>query len=184
MAPSHDYMEAEIGRVTALLRDACEGAARAVGISYEAMMKAVIETSKSQARDGRAIDWRVRVRLYGEKDGFEEAFADTDPGADPGAPGETVVSGLPAVASFAVDVAVEHHDQACSGLDGAAMGRKLRSLRTQLAYRANGTGRILADYAINDRGTMLRCRMACDVVRVTGDEAPERRLPGAQREAA
>lgn len=91
------------------------------------------------ADDGRAASWRVRLMLWRQgPQGQSDLAGDSDPGArfDQYAvePGATVLFGLPAVATWALDLCTAAHPGATlDGLDAAIMARKLKSLRVALS---------------------------------------------------
>lgn len=90
------------------------------------------------AVDGRAAQWRCRVRLYrGERDAGDagEPQADTDPDAQANAPGSAVLSGLPAVADELAALAAAYHGSDCSGLERDTLLHRLKALRPTLSRR-------------------------------------------------
>lgn len=99
--------------------------------------------------DGRAGWWRVRCRLFSADNAYCEAVADSDPTRDPDVQGETVIQSLPSVVAWVRELVQNHHgDAAVVGLSDTAVSSRIKSLRTQMAYRKNGTGTMRLDYRV------------------------------------
>lgn len=84
--------------------------------------------------DTRARSWRVRVRLY-RASAMLEPLADTDPTRDPGAPGDAILHGLPAVAEYVAQLALDYHNAPCEGLELQTLRHSLRGLRPTISRR-------------------------------------------------
>ncbi len=84
--------------------------------------------------DGRASEWRIRVRLYTIARQYSPV-ADSDPELALDAPGSLVVRGLPGVAMTLMNMAESHHGAPCEGLDASTLGNKIRGLRPTLSRR-------------------------------------------------
>jgi len=112
--------------------------------------------------DGRATNWRVRIRLYGPQSATEPE-ADTDPDLPPDKAGTAVVHGLPGVAEFLRDVATPAHAPShLSGLEPDTLRHRLKSLRPTLSRRGgNATWRV--PYQVDFKDWMARV----DVEKVT-----------------
>lgn len=103
----------------------------------DAALSAPLPTPKL---DARHTQWRVRVRLY--RAGQDTPEADTDPDRPADAPGATVLAGLPAVVEHLRTLAMGWHGSLSStltGLELEPLTRKLKSLRTTLGRRGDGT---------------------------------------------
>lgn len=86
------------------------------------------------AMDGRAQQWRVRIRLYNMANQNEpEADTDADHAAD--YPGEMVIAGLPGVAAELAVLTQAFHGVACQGMDVETLKHRLKSLRPTLSRR-------------------------------------------------
>lgn len=83
--------------------------------------------------DGRAKEWRVRIRLYA-KTNMDEPEADTDPDLAPDAPGTLLLAGLPQVANELARTAEAFHGTV-SGLGEQTLLHRLKSLRPTLSRR-------------------------------------------------
>lgn len=93
--------------------------------------------------DQRTTRWRMRVRLYAAPD-MSEPVCDTDAEMAPEAPGQTIVTGLPAVATELWALAHAFHavpdgklPHMIHGLADAELEHRLKSLRPTL-YRETG----------------------------------------------
>lgn len=87
------------------------------------------------APDGRAQNWRIRVRLYDSAHG-EEPVGDSDAELAAGEPGARVLNGLPAVAlAVADDVAGFHERETVPGMTCEELVHRLKSLRPTLSRR-------------------------------------------------
>lgn len=160
-----DY-EFRLEQLASEIRTIITNAAAQTGLPYETLVKSVITMLDTTGRDGRALQWRVRLRLYDAADGYVNVIADSDDGVPHDQMGATVIHGLPAVASWIAELSAAHHKAPCAGLDSASLRRKLASLRTQLSYRKDGTGTLRAEYQVMS-GERLRYMVArCDVERV------------------
>jgi hypothetical protein len=84
--------------------------------------------------DGRAVQWRIRTRLYLATQ-TDEPIADSDPDTPPDKSGNTVLTGLPAVAAEVSALAVAYHDAVCDGLEYPTLLHKLKGLRPTLSRR-------------------------------------------------
>lgn len=93
--------------------------------------------------DQRTTRWRMRVRLYAAPD-MSEPVCDTDAEMAPEAPGQTIVTGLPAMCEELQTLAYAFHDAAMRqgnagvvGLETETLDHRLKSLRPTL-YRETG----------------------------------------------
>lgn len=84
--------------------------------------------------DGRAVRWRVRVRLYNTAR-MDEPEADSDDDLPADKPGTTILSGLPAVAEHLAILASGFHKQPPKGLDMNTLRHRLNSLRPTISRR-------------------------------------------------
>lgn len=91
-------------------------------------------TATAPPVDGRAIDWRVRVRLY-RAARLDTPEADSDPDLPAAANGATICYGLPGVADHLRALADGFHGQPCAGLDQETLRHRLNSLRPTLSRR-------------------------------------------------
>lgn len=117
--------------------------AQATGVALPAAYSALLHElgrrlKAYSAVDGRAEQWRVRVRLY-RTDRMNEPEADSDPDAAADAPGTEVVHGLPGVATHLAQLATHFHGSLPAGLEDATLRHRLKSLRPTLS-RNGGHG--------------------------------------------
>ena len=168
--------------------------AKAIQVPAPSLLQSVIvhlrETSTTgPGLDARASWWRARARIYTASDGFLEALADSDPNLSPDDVGSEALASLPAVATWARDLAQAYHTTPCAGLDEITLRRKVSSLRTQMSHRANGTGILRIPYTVTNTLSAVpigRAAVEADVrhmlLRVDimrAEQAPAlRRLPG------
>jgi hypothetical protein len=124
--------------------------------------------------DGRAAIWRGRLRIYlHEHDA--DAIYDSDADLDPRAPSATAHVTLPVLMQWALDhIATYHAGRLPIGLDRPTLERRLRSFRTQLSTRKDGTGILRLDYAIDTIGYLGRI----DIVRQSQTAAVEAKSVG------
>lgn len=103
--------------------------------------------------DGRAIRWRVRIRLY---DATDTLVADSDAGAPADAAGQLVVLGLPALADELTALCHTFHGVPCVGLERDALLHSVKSLRPTIARRkGNAVWRV--SYTVGGREWLARC---------------------------
>lgn len=97
--------------------------------------------------DGRTATWRVRLQIWHATGGEEQAscVADTDPDKSFElhniAPGATLVSGIPGVARWALEMIEQYHassDPGCilDGMSEGVLASKIRSVRVSLSHGA------------------------------------------------
>lgn len=115
--------------------------AEAQGTPLEAAWASLVAefTRRSKLRvaagpDGRAVRWRVRVRLYSDARP-NEPEADSDPDLAADKPGAEILTGLPAVAEHLRALATAFHGQDPAGLDDATLLHRIKSLRPTLSRR-------------------------------------------------
>lgn len=97
--------------------------------------------------DGRAAQWRIRIRLYDMRQP-DEPQADTDPELPPDQAGTTILRGLPAVADEVMQLANAFHasPRPLKGMNPEELDRRLRGLRPTLSRRkGNAVWRIPYD---------------------------------------
>lgn len=121
------------------------------------LLRFLQEFSGGMHADGRACLWRARLRLYVHDDPGNEPVADSDPDYPPEAAGTTVHQSLPRLVTWIVELASAYHKAPMAGLDEHTMQRRLRSFRTQLSHRRDGTGVMRTEYTVNDRWYIMRC---------------------------
>lgn len=109
----------------------------ALPAAHELLGAAIVAQIKNRTPsailDGRAQQWRCRVRLY--KAGMSEPEADSDPDIDADKPGTLIIAGLPGVAEELGRTAREFHGANCAGLDMDTLRHRLKSLRPTLSRR-------------------------------------------------
>lgn len=92
--------------------------------------------------DNRAVQWRVRLRIYAAER-LDDPAADSDPELPPEHPGSAVLRGLPEVASYMAELCQGYHRRPCVGLDSDTLRHKLKALRPTLSRRGgNGVWRV------------------------------------------
>lgn len=117
--------------------------------TYHYVLMRLRDSDNGMTVDGRAGLWRVRCRIYTQDDGFKEPLADSDPQKPPGASGDTLLISLPAVVEWVRELAREYHGNAVmTGLDKHSTTSRLKSFRTQLSARKDGTGTLQLTYQI------------------------------------
>lgn len=105
--------------------------------------------------DGRAAVWYGRIRLYdAARPG--EVIADSDHMRDPREPGSTSHISLPALVAWAVDYVATQSNGIPTGLDRPILERRLRSFRTQLSSRKDGTGVLTLEYVSENKDMIAR----------------------------
>ncbi len=168
VAQHGERVESEVYRIAAEL-----GAALNMppASAYSTLLAELFARAKRQApaavmdADGRSAKWRVRVRLYDAKRP-DEPEADPDARAD--APGSIVIAGLPEVAVYLGQLAINFHGQQCLGLDQATLLHRLKSLRPTLSRRG-GNAAWRVPYSISQGDWLARV----DVERVRTASARE-----------
>lgn len=80
--------------------------AKALGIKPTELFRTIVGQFDA-ADDGRAVPWRVRMRLY--VGGMQDAEADTDPDLPPDQDGAEVITGLHSVCFWAADICRTYH---------------------------------------------------------------------------
>ena len=108
--------------------------------------------------DGRAVKWRIRVRLYDMRRDPPELEADTEAESpDQDAPGSTICLGLPDVADTLRDLATSFHSSPVLGLDDATLRHRLKSLRPTLSRRkGNAVWRVPYEVAATFNGDPVK----------------------------
>jgi hypothetical protein len=143
-----EILAAHVANIKFNIGEAIVAAAHHAGVSrevaHDVFANALRPWLRTQAviTDGRANNWRVRVRLYAA-DRPNDVIADSDPNSRPDAAGNDVVNGLPAVAELVATLAQAWHGTPCVGLDSATLRHKLKGLRPTLSRRGgNATWRL------------------------------------------
>jgi hypothetical protein len=121
------------------LADAAEDIAGIERINPGAVVLLIAKEAKNIVGDGRKNQWRVRVRFYSAADDYAEPIADTDPDAEAGLPGATILSGLPALVDWIAQLGVQVHGQQPNGLATATLDHRLKAFRPTLS-RCGGLG--------------------------------------------
>lgn len=91
------------------------------------------------APDGRSAIWRVRLMIWRTgPEGQEELHADSDPelafSPDNVAAGSTLINGLPTVATWVRELAIQAHPHGIlEGLEAQVLAHKIKSLRVALS---------------------------------------------------
>jgi hypothetical protein len=117
--------------------------------------------------DGRAVRWRVRLRLF---DSHDELQADTCPESATDYPGDDVIAGLPAVVDWAESICREFHHAAgftVSWITHAEKKKRLRSIRPTLS-RSGGVAIWRIHYTVDGDGQWLA------LINVAREETEER----------
>ena len=180
MGTPQEKLEATIESLTCEFNEQLRVHAHSVNTTQDALLKAVIANllGEDYRADGRAHMWRARLRLYDYSRPLDEPEADSDEPLTPDRPGETVHRGLPAVISWIAELASKYHGAPCAGLDSMSLRRKLKTLRTMMAYRKDGTGTLRADYQVLENGCIRHMLARCDVQRADGAiEEEVRKMP-------
>lgn len=116
------------------------------------------KVTHANQHDGRAVAWRVRVRLFGPNN-LKELAADSDPDLPVESLGATVLQGLPAVAEHVAALAMGFHGVPCAGLDLGTLQHKIKGLRPTLSRRGgNATWRL--NYSTPDGEWIARADLA------------------------
>lgn len=169
MSLKQNEYEIAVKHIAELLRTALHEHASRVQTSTAALQRAVIGEllGEETLADGRARYWRVRVRLYDVGKLGRDPEADTDAFLPADQHGQMVIRGLQQVISWAAEYACLHHGRACAGLEDRTLQRKLRSLRSMMAARKDGTGVLHANYevAVGD-GVVRYMSLRADVQKV------------------
>jgi hypothetical protein len=166
--PTHqEHYETAIAALADSFRDSIVKQAIQVNVTEDALTKAVVGELLGEERvaDGRAHEWRIRLRLY-DLSRPHDPQADTDPNLSPELPGTMIVRGLPAIAKLIADHASAFHGAACAGLETTVLKRRIKSLRTQLSNRGEGTGTMTVDYEVQGRIGSRYMTARCDVQRI------------------
>jgi len=117
---------------------------RLVGALGFTVPQAAREVMRSRAGlDRRTRQWRVRLRLYDT----DSLVADSDEAADD-APGETVLTGLPAAIEWARDLVKSFQPMADAAGLSVELARRVPSLRVLLA-RQSGCAKVSLAYDSN-----------------------------------
>lgn len=181
----HEVLVFTVTKISQQMQSLIEQEAALIGVSTRLLLdhvgKAMMDPTTNTFRDGRAVDWRARIRIYDEAK-MDQPEGDTDPDLPADAPGAMVLHGLPSVLGVVMDVVSRHHGSAALGINRASLQRKIASLRTQISNARRDSGKFTVDYQVvehkfgraMDRNMTLRC----DVVRVQHGAAIEpRRMP-------
>ena len=104
---------ATLAKTTGIPSDALTSCAETLGALSAALKMAprsaaahLLGLAAQAAGDGRAASWAVRLRIL---DASHDTVADTDPDRPHEAPGEDVVQGLPAIATWAAELVRQFH---------------------------------------------------------------------------
>lgn len=156
------------------VRDLLTLRAKEAGTQFEFFTRSVLGAMRDTAWDGRALRWRVRLFLYDRSGPMREPVADSDASNSMDRPGETVLSGLKSVAPWIAELAGQYHGAPCAGLDTLALAHKIKSLRTLISYRKDGSGTLKAEYVVMQPDGSSREMLArCEVLRIDAmEEAP------------
>lgn len=130
-----------------------------VGATEHDIRAALLQSVRQH--EGRAIKWRCRMRLYTITDGFSTPIADSTGSDDPIRPGDDVFPTLPAVISWMIELADNHHKTTCFGISETTLRKKLGKIYNQLTLRGDGQAVLLADYLANNN----RFRARVDLLR-------------------
>lgn len=181
----HEVLVFTVTKISQQMQSLIEQEAALIGVSTRLLLdhavKSLMDPTTSTFRDGRAVDWRARIRIYDEAK-MDQPEGDTDPDLLADAPGALILHGLPSVLGVVMEVVARHHGTPALGIDRVSLQRKIASLRTQISNARRDSGKFTVDYQVvehkfgraMDRNMTLRC----DVVRVQHDAASEpRRMP-------
>jgi hypothetical protein len=151
------------------LADAAEELAGSERLRAAIVVELIAKQAKDIVGDGRKSQWRARVRFYSAADGYAEPIADTDPDADAGAPGTTILAGLPALVDWVSQLGVQVHGQPPNGLATATLDHRLKAFRPTLSRRG-GSGVWRIPYStmekIGAHDVEKHWKARCDVERV------------------
>jgi hypothetical protein len=167
MTTEHEKYETMIATLGRQFRESIALQAAQFGVTDEAMTKAIVLNLLGEERftDGRAQEWQVRVRIYDNANSIDP-LVESDPDLHPAQPGRTIVRGLGSVAKLIVDQVTAYHGTVCPGLEPQVLARKIRTLRTQMSYRGDGTGTFRAAYEVPSKFGSRYMTVRCDVQRV------------------
>lgn len=115
-------------------------------------------TQIEASMDGRAVKWRIRVRLYDMRRDPPELEADTEgDNGDQDAAGTMICLGLPGVAETLRDLAAGFHSSPVMGLDMEALRHRLKALRPTLSRRkGNAVWRVPYEVAATFNGDPVK----------------------------
>lgn len=154
------------------IRNQIAALATEAGATYDSIRKPVQESLEATTYDGRSVEWRVRLRLYAQGDGYKEPVGDSDDDLPADKAGKTVLTGLPAVGSWISESASIYHGAPCAGMNSVVMAKKIQALRAQMSMRGDGTGVLRVYYQAPHNGSMINMLARCEVLRET--DAPQR----------
>jgi hypothetical protein len=178
-SPHHVYEAAAISRADGFMKQ-IRADAEKLHVSPQLYVRFVVGQmlGEEKLNDGRAREWRVRLRLYNYL-GSDEPEADSDDTLLADQPGATIIRGLSNVVAWVIELATNYHGVACAGLEEGTLRKKIPTLRTQMSNRGDRTGVIRATYEVIVNGEARHMLARIDVCRADRvDDEPPRRLPG------
>ena len=180
MTTPHNLYEASLEQLALQVRNEANKHSRLTNTTLDSYMKALVTklVGEDRLKDGRAIKWRARLRIYDMGKNRDEPVWDSDKSSPPDQPGKTTILGMANVEAWIAELASNYHNAACAGLDKQSLARKTKNLRAMMSNRGDGTGTLRADYQVLVKDTIKYMLARCDVQRVdTTSETVVHRRP-------